>query len=571
MTSDQPRASGSTVKSRQIPLMSILIVLGGMFLALVVWTIPSAIMLINAGPLSALWQTETNRYAIVVLIIKIGSPLLIGLLLSACCWLWYLVRPFIVLPTGSQTVQRSTSLPMPSTSGKHESQRYPVESATSPVREGVRYPQPNPETPLPPTFDDIGPLEKNIWDDRKDTGKSVSSRAAVLQQRRQERLYKGRTAIAAASSSQASTHSDAAAKVSVKDGVAYEITINLLNKVSMTLTTARGIHHEVPLSLNSKRVQLLAYIAWLRGQPVNRDRMLEHIFGHGRDDEDATRDKLGEAFDSHKKLIRWDLREAINHLNEEAGVELIPPDLDIFSHKQRLYWLADVCRVVDLEAVEHYHQAIEDARKEGQLVDRVPDVVKSACDQLIGAYTGDFLDEQVTNYLDDFEPWPTSWARKPFTLFRDYYLQALWYAAEYELGMGQESADDQSETARREQRKHWGLAAQHYRTYAMYACKTRFDTKVTFGPEHGERVIMSERSLRRSLVLYGAIGATHQVDQVYSAYYKQMRSISARAWEPSSETLADLRSAKQQTNAYRFPKQVAPHESFLQVDTTQSA
>src|SRR5216110_11667 len=312
-------------------------------------------------------------------------------------------------------------------------------------------------------------------------------------------------------------------------------------------------------------------MAWLRGESVNRDKMLEHIFGHGRDDEEATREKLGEAFDSHKKLIRWDLRETINQLNSEADSQLIPPNLDIFSHQQRLYWLANVCHVVDLEAVEYYHQIIEAARKDGLLVDQVPDFVKQACDQLIATYKGDFLGELVTKYLDDFEPWASSWARKPFTLFRDHYLQALWYAAQYEeLSMGRRSTDD-GEAARREQRKHWELAAQHYRTYAIYACNTRFDTKVTFGVggrEHGERVIMGERALRRSLVLYGAIGATHQVDQVYSAYFKQMRSISGKAWEPSKETLADLRSAKAQTNEYRFPKQVMPHEaSLLQVST----
>jgi hypothetical protein len=343
------------------------------------------------------------------------------------------------------------------------------------------------------------------------------------------------------------------------------VNITLLGMVTITLITTRGIKYSVPLTLNARRVQLFAYIAWLRGEFVNRDKMLEQVFGHGRGDEGATRDKLGEAFDSHKKLIRSDLRAVINQLNKEAGAELIPPDLDIFSRKQHLYRLADVCRVVDLETVERYHQMIEAARKEGQLVSQqVPESVKQTCDQLIEAYKGDFLEELITNCLDDFEPWASSWARKPFTLFRDYYLEALWYSAEYELGMGQQYAENQDETARREQRQHWGLAAQHYKTYAMYAANTRFDTKVTFGVSgrpHGERVIMSERALRRALVLYGAIGSTHQVDQVYSAYIRQMRSVSGKAWEPSQETLSDLRGAKEQTGAYRFQEHV---QSFTQ-------
>ena len=329
---------------------------------------------------------------------------------------------------------------------------------------------------------------------------------------------------------------------------------------------ANGLSRPVPLSLNAKRVQLLAYIAWLRGETVNRDRLLEQIFGHGRSDEEATREKLGEAFDSHKKLIRWDLREAISKLNEEAGKEVMPPDLDIFAHRQRLYRLSEVCRVVDLQAIEAQHQVIEQARKEGLLVESVPEQIKQACERLLAAYPGDFLEELITDYLDDFEPWVSSWARKPYTLYRDYYLQALWYAAEYELRTGQQLTGDpgaEGEEKRRQQRKHWNRAAQLYRTYAMSACSNRFDTKVTFGGpgrESGERVVMSERALRRSLVLYGATGATHLVDQVYTAYYKHMRSLSAKSWEPSKETLKDLESAKEQTSAYRFPRQVTPHE-----------
>jgi len=50
------------------------------------------------------------------------------------------------------------------------------------------------------------------------------------------------------------------------------------------------------------------------------------------------------------------------------------------------------------------------------------------------------------------------------------------------------------------------------------------------------------------------------VNQVYSTYYKLMKTISAKVWEPSKETLQDLQGAQAQTNAYRFPAKVMPHE-----------
>jgi hypothetical protein len=192
--------------------------------------------------------------------------------------------------------------------------------------------------------------------------------------------------------------------------------------------------------------------------------------------------------------------------------------------------------------------------------------VKAACDALLAAYTGDFLETILRDFPEDFEPWVSNWARKPFTLYRDYYLAANWYAAEYERQLGQQ----QDEEAPR--RIHFGSAAQLYRTYAMRACDNRFDLKVTFGDRVrlGERVVMSERAFRRCVVLYGEVGSTHLVDEVFTAYYKLMRQISGKAWEPSNETLADLEAAKQRTGEYRLPKQITPHDVFSQqMDITE--
>src|SRR5438552_15577287 len=161
-----------------------------------------------------------------------------------------------------------------------------------------------------------------------------------------------------------------------------------------------------------------------------------------------------------------------------------------------------------------------------------------------------------------------TWARRPFTLYRDYFLQAVLYAAEYELRAGQQLADEHlagegeaAEERRKRQRAHYSRAAQLYRTYAMRACDSRFDLKVTFGGSgraHGGRVDMSERTLRRCITLYGILGSTHIVNQVYSAYYKLMNMISAKAWEPSKETLQDLQGSQAQTNAYCLPTRLMP-------------
>jgi hypothetical protein len=302
------------------------------------------------------------------------------------------------------------------------------------------------------------------------------------------------------------------------------------------------------------------------GQTISLDKLREHIFGYGRADEDATPKKLQDALDSAKKEIRRQLRLATLQVNQEAGYEAIPPNLDIFAIRNKRYGLLELCYVSDLSLIEAQHQIIQQAFDEGLLVDSVPEAIKEACDRLRKAYAGDFLADLLHESPEEVG----SWVRKPFTLYRDYFLQAVLYAAEYELREGQQLADehldDEGEAAeerRKRQRVHYSRAAQLYRTYAMRACDSRVDLKVTFGGSgraHGERVDMSERSLRRCISLYGILGSTHMVNQVYSAYYKFMKTISAKAWEPSKETLQDLQGAQAQTNAYRFSAKVMPHE-----------
>ena len=112
--------------------------------------------------------------------------------------------------------------------------------------------------------------------------------------------------------------------------------------------------------------------------------------------------------------------------------------------------------------VEEQHQLIQQAFDEGLLVDSVPEVIKEACDRLRKAYAGDFLAELLHESPEEVG----TWVRKPFTLYRDYLLQAVLYAAEYELRAGQELADEHlsgegeaAEERRKRQRTHYSRAA----------------------------------------------------------------------------------------------------------------
>jgi hypothetical protein len=551
-------------------LLPVLVVAVAILLALVLWTLPNWAVFSSTFPQwPALWQVRGNRLAMMLLLIKVASPVLLTLLIGACFWLWYSIKPFLL-----------EEEEIPSETAQPEQQL----AASPPVEQPLLWQSELMMlTPAMPSLSAPSVAQEQQSEGREEEAneqsnmarKRLSPHAAALLQRRRQRLY-GRSVRIGSHVTPPANPSTAPVVISVPTTTSETmppartsplITITLLKEVTVTLHAPGGISQQVPLTLNARRVQLLAYIAWMRGETLKRDRMLEQLFGHGRSDEEATPEKLGEAFDSHKKLLRMDIRQAIARLNTAVGQQVIPPDFDLFEHKRQLWWLSPLCRVTDLEKVEVEHQIIEEARKNGTLVNRVPEAVKAACDRLIGAYSGDFLEDIIRNYFDEFEPWVNSWARKPYTLYRDYYLQALWYAAEYEWQLGQQVGDERAnqadEASQNRKREHWGRAAQLYRTYAMYACNHRFDTKVTFGTggrEQGERVIMSERALRRAIVLYGAIGSTHLVDEAYSAYYRHMRHISGKMWEPGKETLADVQAAKEQTGTYRFVAQFAAHD-----------
>ncbi len=560
-------AHSSFFGNRKPPPLIPALVVGAVFLfAFLFVTVP------NWGEFSrsisqfpTLWQVSSNRREIIFLVIRVCSPLLLAGIAGACCWLWYTIKAYLRPEASPEQVQpRGPTLP--------SSPVQRQQASTASMRESEQRAAPSlPPTPIPLVPSGV-PAEQERpqppWQEIE-----REEEAPELEENAQEQPS-GRTSadhgIAPPSAEDLEVPGEEPAPAAGAAHPPVYVTITVLKELSLTLHVPGGKGYRVPLHLNARETQLIAYLAWLhgqsRGQTISLDKLREHIFGYGRADEDATPKKLQDALDSAKKEIRRQLRQTIEQVNQEVGYEAIPPNLDIFAIRNKRYGLAGVCLVSDLAVIEAQHHLIQQAFDEGLLVDSVPEAIKQACDRLRKAYTGDFLADLLHESPEEVG----TWARKPFTLYRDYFLQAVLYAAEYELRAGQELADEHlaeegeaTEERRRRQRAHYSRAAQLYRTYAMRACDSRFDLKVTFGGggrAHGERVDMSERTLRRCITLYGILGSTHMVNQVYSAYYRQMKSISAKAWEPSKETLQDLQAAQAQTNAYRFPTKVMPHE-----------
>jgi hypothetical protein len=498
----------------------------------------------NFSQFPALWQINSNRREIVFLVIRVCSPLLLAGIAAACCWLWYTVKEY------------RQPVPPPSSRSQEDS----VTAPAQPQRD-KRAPT-LPITPIPPVLPDVAaPVGKGS---QQATGHEEEQ--AVLVERTVGEPFDEQNRGESGVSGSAPADNESGAPAGRHP---VYVIINVLQALTIQLQVPGGKRYAVPLNLNAKEVQLIAYLAYLRGQTISLDKLREHIFGHGKADEDATPKKLQDALDTAKKEIRRQIRQVIEQVNKEAGSEVIPPDLDIFTIRNKRYSLSEVCSVSDLSIVEKEHRIIQQAFDDGLLIDSIPDAVYEACNRLRGAYKGgDFLSDLIQESPEDVGPW----VRKPFTLYKDYFLQAVLYVAEYELRAAQQltderwASDEAAEEGRQRQRSHYSRAAQLYRTYALRGCDSRADLKVTFGvagKTHGERVDMSERALRRCITLYGILGNTHLVNQVYTTYYRQMKMISSKVWEPSQDTRQDLEGALAQTNAYRFSMVMPPLPSSM--------
>jgi hypothetical protein len=187
------------------------------------------------------------------------------------------------------------------------------------------------------------------------------------------------------------------------------ITIMLLKEVTMTIHDPDGGDRPVPLDLNPKTIQLLAFLAWKRGAAVRRFDLIRAIWDPEEEAEDK---KLGWAFNGAMKDLRTAVKKSIEVWNEERGERLLDPkevNLDIFWHKHQMWWLSSHCKVVDLDAVEIQHGIILEAKKQGMLVNTIPEYVKIACDALKVAYTGDYLDTLIRCHPPDLRTWANAW------------------------------------------------------------------------------------------------------------------------------------------------------------------
>src|SRR5258708_15442640 len=509
-------AHSSFFANRKLPPLIPSLVVGAVFLlALLFLTVP------NWGEFSRsvsqfpiLWQVSSNRREIIFLVIRVCSPLLLAAIAGACCWLWYTIKAYLRQETPPEHVQPQGPMLPSSPVGQRK-------ASVSSIKESGKSVEPSlPSTPIPPFLSNASAGQdslQNTWqeaegeEEHPDLGESA-------QEMPPDRSSAGHSI--APTSAPEDLELPMEEMVPGADGAHHPVygTIAVLKDLSLTLHVPGGKSYRVPLHLNAKEIQLIAYLAWLhgqsKGQTISLDKLREHIFGYGRADEDATPKKLQDALDSAKKEIRRQIRLATLQVNKEVGYEAIPPNLDIFAIRNKRYGLLEVCFVSDLAIIEAQHQIIQQAFDDGLLVDSVPEAIKEACDRLRKAYPGDFLADLLHESPEEV----SAWVRKPFTLYRDYFLQAVLYAAEYELRAGQQLADEHhsgegeaAEEQRKRQRAHYSRAAQLYRTYAMRACDSRVDLKVTLGGSgraHGERADMSERTLRRSITLYATRART---------------------------------------------------------------
>lgn len=398
---------------------------------------------------------------------------------------------------------------------------------------------------------------------RESKPSKISQHAAELMQRRRQRFYRPHgekkdhcnitlsrpiissaspVAIAAAQAAEASTNTF--------------ISITLLQEVTAAVHAPGGIFRNVLLPLNPKTLQLLAYLGWKHGTMVRRDVLLEAIWGYQRTGKETTKERLRWAFEGALKSLRSAIRETIERLNSENKEVLLNPQTDIFMHRGELWGLSPICRVEDLEKVEQEYQIILEAKNSGVLNSIVPKPVKDASDRLIAAYSGDFTQKLNQFYPVDTCSYPNAWEREPITYYRERFLQAIWYSAEYELQVGKRFDDECSTSdveSRHKQRGCWGRAAELYRMYAMSACNNRLDTQVFFKLRNrgdGQRVARSEQAIRLCVMLLSKLGKSYLVDETYSAYYDLMMDISDENWEPSEETLKEVQLAREQPATY---------------------
>jgi hypothetical protein len=513
-----------------------------------------------------------------VLVIKACSPLISFLLAGGWAWVLLKVGEF-VFNRGENTPQPIQTLPsasaLPSSYAPEMQWEQPQQQARGDMGQALPYSlpfeQPDlPVTPLPPTSDlfwsDSGLLGQSNTSDQVDVTEDTDKN-----ERQQITTTKQiiRTTSSDRGDDLTSSFSTSGDLSNAKPITAKPVAISLLKELRVQLLAPNGMTRQVKLrgGANGIRFILLAYIAWRRSKPVDRDKVLTHVLARGRR-RDMDTDQLGFAFDAAKKYLREDLKKAVVDFNKEAGTELIAEgDIDFFSNEPGFYWLHPSCRVVDLEEIEQQHNFINLARRDGLLDEKVdgsiPEWVATPCLQLLEAYQGDFLQALIEKFPQEFG----AWVREPYTLYRDYYLDALWVVALYYSALGRTFFDAQLPAAQNEElcRNHIGKAAHSFNDYAMYAINSRVDSKLKFANiagKDGERVIMAAQAIRRCVLELAALGKADMIDQVYLTFKEKMSTLSEGQWKPDRELESAILDAKQKAANSRT--RIAPDDASRQ-------
>jgi hypothetical protein len=295
---------------------SMLVMVAGGILAVIVWTIPNwAMFWGHLSQFPALWQLPENRRTIIALFIKILAPIPIMGILGIGTWIVSLMQ----MPQETKAEREQTRFTAPalaqsepritSATALMPTQQRPPQSYTSAQLSLPRSSLtpakrvPDPVTPLPPVL-----LEPGAFHQQEQAQEHPE---ASFQSAEQEPPPVREDAPASSTVSAGEVAPPLILSSSWEAASHPLISIRLLKDVSMTINVPGGGHVVVPLSLPAKRVQLLAYIAWRRGELIDRDKILEHVFGWGLSDEEATQDKLSERFESHKKLLRKKIKEVV--------------------------------------------------------------------------------------------------------------------------------------------------------------------------------------------------------------------------------------------------------------------
>src|SRR5260370_30722772 len=292
------------------------VAIGGL-LALLLWTIPNwETFWQHASQFPVLWQTPANRQSIVSLVIKILSPLFIMGMITLALWIFSLVKteveeahvadqtrpPEIIMPLADAASSFSAQGQQPGDPDQGQLfSAQPVQpfSLAPPLpQSAARSPQIDPVTPLPLVTPSTEVL-RELLTTSGSLEQSGSSQVSQPLTREDESSQKETQAIVPPAPSSSLPLEVSPPVIAAKGRMTTFdplISIRLLGEVSLALCIPGGVQVTVPLSSHTRRIQLLAYLAWKRGDLTAREKLLEQIFGWGVPDEEPTKAKPSERF-----------------------------------------------------------------------------------------------------------------------------------------------------------------------------------------------------------------------------------------------------------------------------------